>query len=406
MDNNKHTAPFIKVSSNLLLLPQTTLHLKNLRQDVANLLYENDFVAFSGKDEYLHSDDGQLNAYGVLCSATKVNNDEQDEQDEPLVKAYAKTRVRIVQFDPEAKTCAYYEDPIVEDLSEQAKTDMQRYIQQIVDDIAKAFQGGRHIANRVREYESLNQMIVFLTQYMNLSTTETYEMLTIDSKKQQVTRFIDYLLRQKEEVALKMELNAKMTSEATDFYRRQAIERQIQKLKEQLGDEEGEDENQNDYVSRIQALPLRETTQKALLEDARRLEKMNEQAQEAEVLRTYLDFALALPWKKEEAFHPDLKEARKILDEHHAGMDKVKERILQHLAVMQLRNSMKGSAILLVGPPGTGKTSLGKSIAKALHRPYTRLSLGGIRDESAIRGHRRTYVGAMSGRILKRNTKS
>lgn len=398
MDNNKHTAPFIKVSSNLLLLPQTTLHLKNLRQDVANLLYENDFVAFSGKDEYLHSDDGQLNAYGVLCSATKVNN---DEQDEPLVKAYAKMRVRIVQFDPEAKTCAYYEDPIVEDLSEQAKADMQRYIQQIVDDIAKVFQGGRHIANRVREYESLNQMIVFLTQYMNLSTTETYEMLTIDSKKQQVTRFIDYLLRQKEEVALKMELNAKMTSEATDFYRRQAIERHIQKLKEQLGDEEGEEDNQNDYVSRIQALPLRETTQKALLEDARRLEKMNEQTQEAEVLRTYLDFALALPWKKEEAFHPDLKEARKILDEHHAGMDKVKERILQHLAVMQLRNSMKGSAILLVGPPGTGKTSLGKSIAKALRRPYTRLSLGGIRDESAIRGHRRTYVGAMSGRILK-----
>ena len=398
MDNNKHTAPFIKVSSNLLLLPQTTLHLKNLRQDVANLLYENDFVAFSGKDEYLHSDDGQLNAYGVLCSATKVNN---DEQDEPLVKAYAKVRVRIVQLDPEAKTCAYYEDPIIEDLSEQAKADMQRYIQQIVDDIAKAFQGGRHIANRVREYESLNQMIVFLTQYMNLSTTETYEMLTIDSKKQQVTRFIDYLLRQKEEVSLKMELNAKMTSEATDFYRRQAIERQIQKLKEQLGDEEGEEENQNDYVSRIQALPLRETTQKALLEDARRLEKMNEQAQEAEVLRTYLDFALALPWKKEEAFHLDLKEARKILDEHHAGMDKVKERILQHLAVMQLRNSMKGSVILLVGPPGTGKTSLGKSIAKALHRPYTRLSLGGIRDESAIRGHRRTYVGAMSGRILK-----
>ena len=240
MDNNKHTAPFIKVSSNLLLLPQTTLHLKNLRQDVANLLYENDFVAFSGKDEYLHSDDGQLNAYGVLCSATKVNN---DEQDEPLVKAYAKVRVRIVQLDPEAKTCAYYEDPIIEDLSEQAKADMQRYIQQIVDDIAKAFQGGRHIANRVREYESLNQMIVFLTQYMNLSTTETYEMLTIDSKKQQVTRFIDYLLRQKEEVSLKMELNAKMTSEATDFYRRQAIERQIQKLKEQLGDEEDEEEN-------------------------------------------------------------------------------------------------------------------------------------------------------------------
>ena len=276
----------------------------------------------------------------------------------PLIKAYAKERVRIIDIDHDAKTCTYISDPETEDLSEQAEQDMQKYIQQIVDDVAKSIQGGRHIARRAREYSTLNQMISFLTQYMNMSDNEIYEMLTINSKKQRVTRFIDYLLRQKEEVSLKMEVNEKMTREASDFYRRQAIERQIQTLKDQLGDDQSPQQDPNDYISRINALPLSDTTRKALLEDAHRLEKINEQSQDAEVLRTYLDFALSLPWKKEEAFEPDLKEARAILDSHHAGMDKVKERILQHLAVMQLRHSMKGSAILLVGPPGTGQVGI------------------------------------------------
>ncbi|WP_304402451.1 endopeptidase La, partial [uncultured Allobaculum sp.] len=146
---------------------------------------------------------------------------------------------------------------------------------------------------------------------------------------------------------------------------------------------------------------MSEENQKALLEDAARLESTNPQSAEAELLKNYLEFALSLPWKKEEIFEPDLQKAREILDERHAGMEKVKQRIIEHLAVMKLRKTNRGSAILLVGPPGTGKTSLGKSIAKALHRPYTRLSLGGIRDESEIRDHRRTYVGAMSGRLLK-----
>lgn len=133
------------------------------------------------------------------------------------------------------------------------------------------------------------------------------------------------------------------------------------------------------------------------------LDKLNQQqpgSAETNILQNYLDFMLSLPWKKEETEEPDLNRAEEILNADHYGLDKVKKRILEHLAVMKLRGDNKGSILLLVGPPGTGKTSLGRSIARALNRKYIRISLGGIRDESEIRGHRRTYVGAMPGRIL------
>ena len=132
-----------------------------------------------------------------------------------------------------------------------------------------------------------------------------------------------------------------------------------------------------------------------------KLESQSPNSSEYNIIRNYLDLLVKLPWKKTEPKAINLGEARRILDEQHYGLEKVKDRIIQHLAVMQLKNDKKGSILLLVGPPGTGKTSLGKSIAEALDRKYIRLSLGGIRDEAEIRGHRRTYIGAMPGRILQ-----
>lgn len=139
----------------------------------------------------------------------------------------------------------------------------------------------------------------------------------------------------------------------------------------------------------------------AALEEYNKLDDQGPNKMDYNVIKNYLELLLALPWKKEEAKAVDLEEARRILDQQHYGLQKVKDRIIQHLAVMQLNKKKKGSILLLVGPPGTGKTSLGKSIAEALGREYIRLSLGGVRDESEIRGHRRTYVGAMPGRIIQ-----
>jgi ATP-dependent Lon protease len=156
-----------------------------------------------------------------------------------------------------------------------------------------------------------------------------------------------------------------------------------------------------DYLNKIEEAQMPNEIKEAALEELEKLERQSPSSSEYNTIRSYLELLVKLPWKKASPKSINLGDARHILDEQHYGLEKVKDRIIQHLAVMQLKKDKKGSILLLVGPPGTGKTSLGKSIAEALDRKYIRLSLGGVRDEAEIRGHRRTYVGAMPGRIIQ-----
>lgn len=174
-----------------------------------------------------------------------------------------------------------------------------------------------------------------------------------------------------------------------------------EELDDAADDGESEADEEEDLRTRIENAHLPDEVKKAALKEADRLDTMGQGNAEENIIRNYLDFLLSLPWERAAHEDIDLKKAEEILNARHYGLDKVKERILQHLAVMKLRSDKKGSILLLVGPPGTGKTSLGKSIAEALGRKYVRLSLGGIHDEAEIRGHRRTYIGAMPGNILK-----
>ena len=280
---------------------------------------------------------------------------------------------------------------------------MLGYIRNLVKEISSRIRGGERIARIAEGYSDINQLITYLAQYMPLSAQERFELLEMDSVKERCLHFIDLLLRQKEMISLNLEMQEKLSGEASKYYKEQALRRQIQALKEELEETTGEADGDRDdsFGARIMASDMPEEIQEAMLEEARKLENQSQAGPETDNIRTYLEFALSLPWKKEPVQEADLDKAREILNSRHYGMDKVKERIVQHLAVMRLRKTNKGSALLLVGPPGTGKTSLGKSIAEALDRPYVRMSLGGVRDESEIRGHRRTYVGSMAGRVLQ-----
>lgn len=383
-----------------LVLPETVLRFRSLENQQALDLVSQSFAAVPVTPARLKrlADGEKITIYAVLCKGLSVSEDE--DEDETILKAYASKRVRVLEYDSENNMLAVEEDPEIQDLDDIRSCEMTEYIQNIVDEIAETFRGGQIFARQFRQYSSLSDMIVYLSRYMPLSEQERNELLGASSIRERAVRFMDFLLRQKEIVSLHVEMNEKLSKESNEYYRKMALRRQLESIQQELNEEDGKQESES-YSARIEASDIPAENKKSLLEDAARLENGSGQGSDAEVLRTYLDFALSLPWKKEEALPIDLKEARAILDERHYGMEKVKERIIQHLAVMKLRSTSRGSALLLVGPPGTGKTSLGKSIARALQRPYVRMSLGGIRDESEIRGHRRTYVGAMAGRILK-----
>ena len=198
------------------------------------------------------------------------------------------------------------------------------------------------------------------------------------------------------ESKLNMEVRGKMDQQQKEYYLRE----KIKAIHEELGDKVDKDTEVQELRDKIKKMKLDEDIEKALLKEVDRLDSMPPMMAESAIIRTYLDWAMALPWKKETKDRLDLNEAQKVLDEDHYGLKKVKDRIIEYLAVKQLTNSLKGPILCFVGPPGTGKTSIAKSIARAMNRKYVRVSLGGVRDEAEIRGHRRTYIGALPGRIL------
>lgn len=336
---------------------------------------------------------------GVIIRMRSV----QDALGKVVLEVETGTRVRVdsLSFMGDTIYGEYHEEPDQHDLDEKMEEQMLGYLRGIVKDISSHFQGGEQYIKALDTVRDVNTMISWLGRHVPMSAEERYQYLKMDSLRERSLHFMDTLLKQREAVDWNIEINERISDKTNQFYREQMLREQLKAIQEELGEERDDSPaGKKDYKNRIEQAGMPEEIRKAALEELDRLNAQPQGSAETSVIQNYLDFILALPWQREEAAEPDLAEAEKILDADHYGLTKVKKRIIEHLAVMKLRKDHKGSILLLVGPPGTGKTSLGKSIARALERKYVRLSLGGIRDEAEIRGHRRTYVGALPGRIL------
>ncbi|MBR3005437.1 MAG: endopeptidase La [Erysipelotrichaceae bacterium] len=253
----------------------------------------------------------------------------------------------------------------------------------------------------IDQVESLNMAISMMSPWLKLNNEERYALLEEDSNAKRA-QMIEKIMYEFLEVGrITNEATTSQQKEYQQMYREQAIKRQMEHLQKELDDMHPENVSDvQKFEKKIAESGMNETARKEAMKVLNRLRQEGQQSVESGILYDYLDFITSLSWKKEEVHNIDLDKAKAILDEDHYGLDKVKERVIQQIAVMNLKKQQSGSILLFVGAPGTGKTSIGKSIARALGREYVRVSLGGVHDESDIRGHRRTYIGAMPGRIM------
>ncbi len=236
---------------------------------------------------------------------------------------------------------------------------------------------------------------------LRLKISESQQILETVDPVQRLKLVADLLNKELEVSTVQAKIQSDAKEEMSRSQREYFLREQMQALKRELGDEDAYSQEIDELKKNLKKKKMPKYAKKEAKKQLKRLEMMHPDASEANIVRTYLDWFLDLPWKKSSKDRLDLKEAAKVLDEEHYGLDKIKERILEYLAVRKLNKKTKGPIICFVGPPGVGKTSLGQAIARAMGRKFYRLSLGGMRDEAEIRGHRRTYIGALPGRILQ-----
>ena len=236
---------------------------------------------------------------------------------------------------------------------------------------------------------------------LGLKVSEAQEILELFDPVDRLKKVNEILVKELEILAMQARIRSQARDEMTKSQREYFLREQIRAIKNELGDTESKSEEIGELRQKIEAAKMPDEVHEEALKQVGRLERMHQDASEATIVRTYLDWLIDLPWSKTTEDNLDLAEAHRVLNEDHFDLMKIKERILEFLAVRKLKAKMKGPILCFVGPPGVGKTSLGKSIARAMGRKFVRISLGGIRDEADVRGHRRTYVGAMPGRIVQ-----
>ncbi|WP_227396714.1 endopeptidase La [Jeotgalibacillus aurantiacus] len=255
--------------------------------------------------------------------------------------------------------------------------------------------------NTVLDIEEPGRLADIIASHLPLKLKMKQEVLDTTNIKQRLNRLIETINNEKEVLSLEKKIGQRVKKSMERTQKEYYLREQMKAIQKELGDRDGKTGEISELTKRIRKAEMPESVEKIAMKELDRYEKVPATSAESSVIRNYLEWLITVPWTNATDDDLDIKRAEKILDRDHYGLEKVKERVLEYLAVQQMTQSLKGPILCLAGPPGVGKTSLARSIAESIGRKFVRVSLGGVRDESEIRGHRRTYVGAMPGRIIQ-----
>jgi len=292
-----------------------------------------------------------------------------------------------------------YEDPETKDVEDQAlMRTMLEYFEQYIK-LSKKISAETYAS--VTDIEEPGRMADIIASHLPIKQKDKQEILETIDVKQRMNKVIDIIYNEKEVLNLEKKIGQRVKRSMERTQKEYYLREQMKAIQKELGDKEGKTGEIAELTEKIEAAGMPEHVLQAAMKELDRYEKVPSSSAESAVIRNYIEWLLSLPWSEKTEDDIDIHRAERILNNDHYGLEKVKERVLEYLSVQKLTNSLKGPILCLVGPPGVGKTSLARSIATALNRHFVRVSLGGVRDESEIRGHRRTYVGAMPGRIIQ-----
>ncbi|MDE5412414.1 endopeptidase La [Alkalihalobacterium chitinilyticum] len=405
-NNNTRVIPLLPLRG-LLVFPTMVLHLDVGREKSVNALekvmLEDHEILLSTQKEISIDEPGEDEIYSIGTLA-KVKQMLKLPNGTIRVLVEGLSRAKIERFTDntemfEVEISILEEEHMDNTLEEKAL--MRNTLHQFEQYIKLSKKISNETLASVADITEADRLADVISSHLPLKIAEKQELLEMTSVKERLTKIIEILNNEQEVLGLEKKIGQRVKKSMEKTQKEYYLREQMKAIQKELGDKEGRSGEIASLREKILEANMPESIETKALKELDRYEKMPASSAESSVIRNYIDWLLNLPWTRETEDVLDINHAEDILNEDHYGLEKVKERVLEYLAVQQLTKQLKGPILCLAGPPGVGKTSLARSIARSLNREFVRISLGGVRDEAEIRGHRRTYVGAMPGRVIQ-----